>query len=79
MQQGLGIPGGSNGEESACNTETRVRSVGWEDSPEESMAAHSSILAWRIPWAEVPPPQRSPWGCKEWDTTEQLTQNNRRD
>ena len=54
MQQGLGIPGGSNGEESACNTETRVRSVGWEDSPEESMAAHSSILAWRIPWAEVP-------------------------
>ena len=37
MQQGLGIPGGSNGEESACNTETRVRSVGWEDSPEESL------------------------------------------
>ena len=22
---------------------------GWEDLPEEGMAAHSSILAWRIP------------------------------
>ena len=74
MQQGLGIPGGSNGEESACNTETRVRSVGWEDSPEESMAAHSSILAWRIPWAEVPPPQRSPWGCKEWEKKSRNTE-----
>ena len=29
--------------------ETWVRSLGWEDSPEEGMATHSSILAWRIP------------------------------
>ena len=29
-----------------------VQSLGWEDSPEEEMAAHSSILAWRIPWTE---------------------------
>ena len=29
--------------------ETWVRSLGWEDSPEERMATHSSILAWRIP------------------------------
>ena len=28
---------------------TQVRSVGWEDPPEEGMATHSSILAWRIP------------------------------
>ena len=28
----------------------RVRSLGWEDSLEEDMATHSSILAWRIPW-----------------------------
>ena len=34
--------------------ETWVRSLGWEDSLEESMAAHSSILAWRIPWTEEP-------------------------
>ena len=39
--------------------ETRVQSLGWEDPLEKGMAAHSSILAWRIPW-----------GCKELDTTE---------
>ena len=32
--------------------ETRVRFLGQEDPLEEGMAAHSSILAWRIPWAE---------------------------
>ena len=32
--------------------ETWVRSLGWEDPLEESMATHSSILAWRIPWTE---------------------------
>ena len=29
--------------------ETWVRSLGWEDTLEEGMATHSSILAWRIP------------------------------
>ena len=29
--------------------ETWVRSLGQEDPLEEAMAAHSSILAWRIP------------------------------
>ena len=28
---------------------TQVPSLGWEDPLEEEMAAHSSILAWRIP------------------------------
>ena len=30
--------------------ETWVRSQGWEDPLEKGMAAHSSILPWRIPW-----------------------------
>ena len=34
--------------------ETWVWSLGWEDALEESMATHSSILAWRIPWTEEP-------------------------
>ena len=34
--------------------ETWVRSLGWEDALEEEMATHSSILAWKIPWTEVP-------------------------
>ena len=29
--------------------ETWVPSLGWEDPVEEGMAAHSSILTWRIP------------------------------
>ena len=37
------------------------------------MAAHSSILAWRIPWPEEPGGLQS-LGCKEFDTTEQVTQ-----
>ena len=42
--------------------ETWVRSLGWEDPLEKGRATLSSILAWR-----------SPWGCKESDTTEWLS------
>ena len=41
--------------------ETQVQFLSWEDSLEKEMAAHSSILAWRIPWTEEP---GSPWGRK---------------
>ena len=34
--------------------ETRVQSLGWEDSLEKEMATHSSTLAWRILWREEP-------------------------
>ena len=33
---------------------SRVGSVGWEDPLAEGMATHSSILAWRVPWAKEP-------------------------
>ena len=45
--------------------ESSVRSLDWEVLLEKEKATHSSILAWRIPW--------TPWGCKESDTTEQLS------
>ena len=32
--------------------ETWVKSLGQEDPLEKGMAAHSSILAWRVPWTE---------------------------
>ena len=32
----------------------QVQSLGQEEPPEKVMAAHSSILVWRIPWAEEP-------------------------
>ena len=31
-----------------------VPSLGWEDPLAEGMAAHSSNLAWRIPWTVEP-------------------------
>ena len=44
----FGLPRGSDSKESACNTGDLVRSLGREDPVQEGMAAHSSILAWRI-------------------------------
>ena len=32
----------------------QVQSLGQEGALEEDMAAHSNILAWRIPWTEEP-------------------------
>ena len=34
--------------------DTWVQSLGQEDPLEEGLATHSSILTWRIPWAEEP-------------------------
>ena len=34
--------------------EIPVQSLGQEDALEKGMATHSSILAWRVPWAEEP-------------------------
>ena len=34
--------------------EMQVQSLGQEDSLKEEMAAHSSILAWEIPYTEEP-------------------------
>ena len=45
--------------------ETRVQSLGWEDSLEKGMATDSSILAWRIPWTEKLVGY-SPWNHKEY-------------
>ena len=54
--------------------ETRVRSLGQEDPLEESMATHSSVLAWRIPWTEEPGGYSSE-GSKESDMTEVAEHN----
>ena len=43
--------------ESACNAGDRGRRRGfvdWEDPLETEMAAHFSILAWKIAWTEEP-------------------------
>ena len=53
----LVFPGGASGKEHACQGrrhETWVQSLSRDDPLEESVATHSSILAWRIPWTEEP-------------------------
>ena len=51
----MGFPGGSVVQklpEMQELQETWVQSLGWQDPLEEGLATHSSILAWRVPWAE---------------------------
>ena len=48
--------------------ETRVWFLGEKDPLEKVMAAHSSILAWRIPWTEEPGGLQSMWS-QESDVT----------
>ena len=50
-----------------------VPSLVQEDPMKKEIATHSSILAWKILWTEEPGRLQSPWGCKELDTTEQLS------
>ena len=47
-----GFPSGSGVKNLPAMQETWVQSLGWEDSLEEGMATHFSILAWRMPWTE---------------------------
>ena len=52
-------PGGANRKKSASRCRRLDMGdmslvLGWEDPLEEKMAAHSSILAWKIPWTERP-------------------------
>ena len=43
-----------SGKNLPATQETQVRSLGQEDTLEEEMATHSSILAWKTPWTEKP-------------------------
>ena len=60
----MGFPGGSDGKEPPAMQEAPVQCLGQGDPLEKEMATHSSILALRIPWTEVPGRLQST-GCKE--------------
>ena len=75
-----GFPGGTVVKNPACQCRghKRCRFDPWvEKILGEEMVICSSILAWKIPWAEEPAVHGvigcSPWGRKESDTTEQLS------
>ena len=51
----MGFPGGSEGEESACNAgDLGLIPGSGRPPPAKEMATHSNILAWRIPCSEEP-------------------------
>ena len=56
----LGFSGGASGKDPPASEGdmrhkgSQVQSLDWEDTLEEGMANHSSILAWRIPRTEEP-------------------------
>ena len=56
--------------------ETQVGSLSREDPLEKGMAAHSSILVWRIPWTEEPGRLQSMGSQRV--TTERLTHTQRK-
>ena len=48
----IGFPAGSAVKKLPAMQETQVPFLGQEDSLEEELATHSSILAWKIPQIE---------------------------
>ena len=54
MNDGEGFSGGPDGKESHCNVGDLGLILGGGKSLGEGNATHSSILAWRTPWAEEP-------------------------
>ena len=63
-KQDSGLPSWLSGKGSAC----QAGLILGFDPQEKEMVAHSSILAWEIPWTEESGGLQS-MGCKELDTT----------
>ena len=70
-----GFPGGLAVKNPPAMQETQVQSLGREDPLEEEMAAHSNILAWRIPQTEAPGRLQSAGLQKIWTWPKQLEWN----
>ena len=85
----MGFPGGTSGEESACQCRRQKRHrfyPGLGYLLEKGMATHSSILIWRIPWTEEPADLQSMGSHRvgynwsnlasvQWNTTHPLKKN----
>ena len=65
----MAFPGGSDSNESACNEETWVRSLGQEEPLEKGMAIHPVFLPGKSQ-GQRSLSDYSPWGPKESDMTE---------
>ena len=56
-----------------------VRALGRDHPLEEEMAAHSRILAWRIPWTEEPGGLQVYRVTKSWTRLKQLSRQTHKD
>ena len=69
----MGIPGSSDGKESACNVGDLGRSLGWEYYLEGGMATPLQYSFLEMPHGQSNLVDYSPWGCKKSDMIEQLS------
>ena len=66
---GYGLPGGSEVKNLPAMRETWVQSLGWEDALEREWLPTPVFLPGE-PLGQGSPMGYSPYGCKEFDTTE---------
>ena len=63
--KGISSSGGSDSKESALSEgDTMIQSLGQEGTLEKGIAAHSSVLAWKISWAEEPGGLQRVWATE---------------
>ena len=54
LHNSVSLPGGSAVKNLPAKQEMQEWSLGWKEPLEKEMETHSSIFAWKIPWAEEP-------------------------
>ena len=69
----MGFPGGSDGKESACSAGDPASVFGSGRFPWSSEWLHTPVLLPGEFLGQRSLAGYSPWGCKEWGTTERLT------
>ena len=69
----MGFPGGSDSKESACNVDDLGSIQGLGRSPEGGHGNPLQYSCLKNPHGQRSLVGYSPWGCKELDTTEQLS------
>ena len=71
-----GFPGGPVVKNPLATQEPQVRSLGQEDALEAGMAAHSSILVWRISWTEESGGKEFIGSQKSWTRLKWMSRSN---
>ena len=73
------FPGSLDGKETICNAGDLGSIPGLGGSPGEGDGSPLQYLCWENPHGQMSLVGYSPWGCKEFDTTEQLTLQGQKD